>query len=199
MNLTNFVRRVPLINGSLSDAANADGLRAVMTNTRARLVVEVGSFLACGSTRVIGEQMRKVGGHMICVDTLCVNVAARGLGTVPHPHAFYSNLAQLGLGDTITVFRGTSAEAAAALEVQADFVYVDADHSEAGVWQDVRLWAPHVREGGVICGDDANLPSIPGVDAALNRLRQIVTVYTVGRFWWTPPLTAEQRAAIVQA
>lgn len=199
MNITNFIRQVPFIPGSLSDPSNADGLRAVMTNTRARLAVEVGSFLACGSTRVIGEHLQKVGGHLICVDTLSVNVAARGLGTVAHPQAFYSNLRHLGLADTVLVWRGTSEEAAGALDVKADFVYIDADHSEPGVWQDIKLWAPHVLDGGVLCGDDANLPHLPGVDAALNRLRKAVQVWTTGRFWWTPPLTEAMRAAIAQA
>lgn len=35
-----------------------------------------------------------------------------------------------------------------------DAVYIDADHSKAGVLADLRLWVPKVRRGGVIAGHD---------------------------------------------
>jgi len=35
-----------------------------------------------------------------------------------------------------------------------DFVYIDADHSYAGVISDIRLWWPKVKPGGMICGHD---------------------------------------------
>lgn len=199
MTPSDFVKLVPLINGSLSSPENTTGLHRVLNATEARLVVEVGSFLACGSTRVIGEWMREHGGNLICVDTLCVDVAARGLGTVSHPHAFYSNLAQLGLKDIVTVWRGTSAEAAAALQVQADVIYIDAGHSEADLLNDVRVWVKHLREGGRLCGDDANQPTLPGVDAALLKLQGAVPLYVEKRFWWTAPLTAQHREQIARA
>jgi cephalosporin hydroxylase len=33
-------------------------------------------------------------------------------------------------------------------------VYLDADHSKAGVLADLKLWMPKVRPGGVIAGHD---------------------------------------------
>jgi hypothetical protein len=55
----------------------------------------------------------------------------------------------------VQVHRATSIEAAAAFAPDSlDFVYLDGDHSYDGVRQDLALYAPRVREGGVLCGDD---------------------------------------------
>lgn len=35
-----------------------------------------------------------------------------------------------------------------------DFVFIDACHMYESVWQDIRLWAPKVRPGGLLCGHD---------------------------------------------
>ena len=43
-----------------------------------------------------------------------------------------------------------------------DFLYIDADHSAAGVLADLHAWVPHVRSGGLIAGDDYDHPRIPG-------------------------------------
>ncbi len=35
-----------------------------------------------------------------------------------------------------------------------DFVYIDGNHSEPYVTQDIEAWAPKVRSGGIVAGDD---------------------------------------------
>ncbi len=35
-----------------------------------------------------------------------------------------------------------------------DFVYIDANHSEPFVSQDIATWAPKVKSGGLVCGHD---------------------------------------------
>ena len=59
-----------------------------------------------------------------------------------------------------------------------DFVYIDADHTEASVYADICAWYPKVRVGGVLSGHDYS-PAIPttldnvvlkfGVIEAVNR------------------------------
>ena len=41
-----------------------------------------------------------------------------------------------------------------------DFVFIDALHNYAGCSQDIALWEPKVREGGMMCGHDINWPGI---------------------------------------
>jgi len=56
------------------------------------------------------------------------------------------------------VFRATSQDAASTTaDRSVDFVFIDADHSYDGVAEDIRLWAPKIREGGLLCGHDINM------------------------------------------
>lgn len=59
-----------------------------------------------------------------------------------------------------------------------DFVYLDADHSEAGLVADICAWFPKVREGGIIAGHDLDHRDFPGVRNAIERF--------FSRFGWQP-------------
>ena len=37
-----------------------------------------------------------------------------------------------------------------------DFVYIDGAHTYQDIWKDLALWAPKVKKGGVVIGDDWN-------------------------------------------
>ena len=54
--------------------------------------------------------------------------------------------------------RGSSAQAAQVLNVEMDFVLLDTDRTHASVFQDLNLWFPKLRNGGVIGGQLARLP-----------------------------------------
>lgn len=41
-----------------------------------------------------------------------------------------------------------------------DFVFLDGDHTEAGLSQDLRAWAPKVRDGGLVMGHDWSWPTV---------------------------------------
>lgn len=47
-----------------------------------------------------------------------------------------------------------------------DFAYIDANHTQAGVTDDLRAWAPKVAPGGLLCGHDYGL--IGGVTQAVD-------------------------------
>ena len=44
-----------------------------------------------------------------------------------------------------------------------DFIFIDADHSEEGVRNDIELWTPKVKKGGMIFGHDIDWPSVKKV------------------------------------
>lgn len=57
--------------------------------------------------------------------------------------------------DRVTFLRLTSAEAAPRFADRSlDFVYVDGNHQERYVRQDLALWWPKIRPGGVLAGHD---------------------------------------------
>ena len=63
----------------------------------------------------------------------------------------------------------TTHEAAARVEDRSlDFVFIDADHSEYAVNDDILQWRPKVRKGGWLGGHDYNT-DFPGVMRAVNR------------------------------
>lgn len=52
-----------------------------------------------------------------------------------------------------------------------DVLFVDAEHTEPGTLANVESWYPHLRQGSRIIFHD-DIQSLPGVQAAINRLRQ---------------------------
>ena len=54
-----------------------------------------------------------------------------------------------------------------------DFIYIDGDHSEEGVFADLQAWWPKLRAGGIMGMDDYN-PGYPGLLNAVKRFGQPV-------------------------
>ncbi len=55
-----------------------------------------------------------------------------------------------------------------------DFCFIDAQHDYDSVINDISLWLPKVRNGGLLCGHDYNKDKFPGcvkaVDSMFNRV-----------------------------
>ncbi len=54
-----------------------------------------------------------------------------------------------------------------------DLVFIDAEHSYEGVKQDIQLWSPLLRSGGILCGHDYHGEygaRYPGVKEAVDEL-----------------------------
>lgn len=58
-------------------------------------------------------------------------------------------------------------------------IFIDADHSEESVTQDIAAWLPKVASGGVIAGDDYH--GFPGVKAAVDKS---LSQFVVPGCWW---------------
>lgn len=68
------------------------------------------------------------------------------------------------------VIRAFSNNAAYIFEnYQLDFVYVDGNHSYEGVKEDLEVWYPKIKIGGLIFGDDWEGPSTYGVANAVDE------------------------------
>lgn len=72
-------------------------------------------------------------------------------------------------GDRYQHIRKLSKDAVNDIPAEVDFIYIDADHSYRGVWEDLCTWYPKVRIGGVIGGHDYAHPNHPGVKQAVDE------------------------------
>lgn len=60
--------------------------------------------------------------------------------------------------------RMTSIQASEYFEDESlDFVYIDAIHDYEHVKEDIKVWLPKVKKGGVLCGDDYKPKRFPGL------------------------------------
>lgn len=91
-------------------------------------------------------------------------------------------------GDRFRLVRELSRVAAAEMDGDLDYVYIDAVHTCAGVWDDLLAWAPLVVDGGVIGGHDYGHPDHPGVGLAVDEFcrRTSCELNEEGEgVWWT--------------
>ena len=139
---------------------------ALVEQHRPRIVVELGTHDGASAT-AMARVMAAWGGVIYCVDTWCgVPKPGRGLSPLRIFQCAH-NLRVAGVSPRVRLIPATTADAAESWGGPViDFLYVDADHSYAGVKQDLALWVPHVRPGGLIAGDDYDHPKYPGVNQA---------------------------------
>ncbi len=79
-----------------------------------------------------------------------------------------------GFGDRSEIWRETSVQAGARVTSGSlDFVYLDARHSYEGVMEDLQVWFPLVRRGGLMAGHDYNdgvfVEGVHGVRSAVDE------------------------------
>lgn len=98
---------------------------------------------------------------------------------------FLSNVIHEGLWEKIIPIRMDSLTAAQTLDVMADLIYIDATHEYNAALADCRAWYPHVKVGGILCGDDWAWGD-GGVGRAVIQFAQenYLIYHTNGWFWF---------------
>lgn len=82
----------------------------------------------------------------------------------------------------VQIMRMKSSEAAPLLpDLQIDFFHTDGNHEYPFVRQDIELWMPKVRAGGIISGDNFE---IPDVARAVRELVPNFKLAAFGRLWY---------------
>lgn len=77
--------------------------------------------------------------------------------------------------DRRTIIRKRSLEAVKDIaDKSVNFVFLDADHSEAGLMADISAWFPKVKSGGYICGHDYGNALFPDVKVVVSRVFGLV-------------------------
>jgi len=126
------------------------------------LVLEVGSWVGNGSTRVIVEAIRDVGGTLYCVDTW------RGSDNVKHHQryrehykdmfaVFRDNVRASRADEMVKPLVAPSTEASKRFrDGTFDLIFIDGNHAYSQAKQDILTWLPKVRFGGILCGHDCD-------------------------------------------
>lgn len=166
--------------------SNARTLGDCLKVKQPKIVIEIGSWLGL-SARFIAQNISE-DGKVYAVDTWKGSPEHRSDPRLPHLYQiFLSNIKQAGLTDKIIPIRMASLEAAEALNVVADLIYIDAGHDEESVYKDIIAWYPHLAAKGILCGDDWSWPSVSaGVKRAAKELNLKITAETY--FWELTPL-----------
>jgi len=117
------------------------------------MLCEVGSWRGQGSTQILARA-----GKLVCVDHWRGNDAAphhaqfRAVSD-PYQH-FLANTKQL----SVLPHKGSSRDWAPKFDDgYFDLIFIDADHRYAGVKDDILLWMPKVKPGGILAGHDCEM------------------------------------------
>lgn len=145
----------------------ADSLEHIPERTELPFVLNARNLLGTGVE--VGVQEGKFSVHLlkhwhgtrlICVDSWREQGDDyQDIANVPqqvHELYYRRTLARLlPFGDRTEVWRMTSAEAAGKIvDGSLDFVYLDARHDCESVLEDLHLWYPKIRPGGIFAGHD---------------------------------------------
>lgn len=174
-------------------------------------VVEVGVWKGASATKLATALKEQDSGVLVAVDTwlpvlnFWQNHKAYGRmkdlvfqhGYPDIFHTFTGNMLQLNLSEVVIPFPATSRVASDFFEskgIKAELIHIDAAHFYLDVVEDLELWWKHLREGGIMLGDDW-IKSWPGVVQAVREhaQRYNLTINTYHDKWWVQKLLKNEQ------
>jgi len=132
---------------------SCDLLYGLVRSLKPELCVEIGSARgqsACSIGLALKENRR---GKLLAIDPHC-RTDWNDYQSVDTFEVISRNLAVLKLTDWVEIIRRTSFEAAQDWTSPIDMIFIDGDHSYAGVKSDWDLFMPHVKQFGVVVFHD---------------------------------------------
>jgi predicted O-methyltransferase YrrM len=165
---------------------NGAQLEALIKIKRVETIIEVGSWL--GKSTMHMASCLPQHGKVYAVDHWMGSVEHQPGMSAWSPEVFMlyeyflSNVIQAGLAHKIIPIRMESLEAAKQLKVTADLIYIDAAHDTASVYADLVAWYPHVKKGGIFCGDDWTWPTVRKAVEIFAKERNL-HINAAGNFW----------------
>jgi predicted O-methyltransferase YrrM len=114
--------------------------------------VEIGTHMGV-SAAVIARALA-ANGRLFCVDPW----TRRGTMENPSWRVCRRELARQGVSAKVSILRGFSSDVGPALPGDADFMFIDGDHSWEGIENDWRLVKEKLAIGGIVCLHDTAIP-----------------------------------------
>jgi hypothetical protein len=158
------------------------------THPMIRTALEIGSWIGVGSTFHIGNLLKERGGKLYAVDTWLGSSTQQPGREHYEPflkemyQLFLSNMIHLELTDVVVPIRMRSLEAAKALNVTPDLIYIDGEHTYDAVYEDMTAWYPFVQKRGILCGDDWTWESVKKAVVRFAEDHQLKIAY-LDNFW----------------
>lgn len=115
---------------------------------RNSIAIEIGSYIGASSL-LIAKGLNN-NSKLICIDTWQNDAMTEG--NWDSYKVFLENT--VSVKNKITEIRKTSLDAGANFNEMIDFIFIDGDHSYEGVKQDVDIWFPKLKSGGIIVMHD---------------------------------------------
>ncbi len=135
--------------------------------------VEIGTHHGMFASRFLSTWP---GRHLVCIDpwqTALPDYPEMLWDRTPDMMIAMTNLAKFGADGRITVHRCVDSETVVRAIVEwcgpVDFAYIDGNHEYPFVKNDIALWWPHIRKGGILAGHDYFEPVMPGVVKAVDE------------------------------
>lgn len=164
---------------------NSSQIDEIMQERNIHNVIEIGAWLGM-STRYIASRL-PADGKLYTIDTWAGSTTEdlhKSDMRLPYLYQlFLSNVIHANLTNRIVPIRMHSLEAAQALNIQADMLYLDGSHETEDVYQDIIAWNKHLKPNGLLCGDDWSWGSVRlGVNKAAAELNR--NVRFDNNFWF---------------
>jgi predicted O-methyltransferase YrrM len=147
---------------------------------QSKRIAEIGSW--AGRSAVALAQHTP--GCVFSVDTWSASLTTR----TEHNADLFSKWMANTAGLPVVPVMMESARAArmfAAAGMTFDLIFLDGDHTEAYLREDIALWKPLLAEGGIFCGHDYNEPTWPDVKRVIDEV--IPKFRVLGRIWIEEP------------
>ena len=156
---------------------------------RPKVCVELGTWQGASAIPV-ALSIARWGGTLSCIDTWGGELNEDGGSQAGQTPLMLLSCArrmvEMGVGANVRLIPAMTGDAARYWDQPIDFLYIDADHSYEGVKADLEAWAPHVRKGGLILGDDYGSSIYPGVKKAWDEFEWEQDI-TLNRYQSMPP------------
>lgn len=135
-------------------------------------IVEIGSYKGKSTCHLAAGAQLTHGAHVTAVDAwdLLGNISGKhGYADPATKRAFHSQIARLGFGHHITAINAHSIDAARDWNgPPIGLLYIDGDHTQTGVEQDIEAWTPHLAPTATVAFDDYGTARNPGVKTAVD-------------------------------
>jgi predicted O-methyltransferase YrrM len=138
------------IEGWLSDAQGRVLMRLAAAATGRGAIVEIGSWKG-RSTVWLAAGAKLAGRRVYAIDR---HTDSREDPTANTFSEFLTNIERTGVADAVEPLVMSSTDAAARVPEAVELLFIDGDHSFAGVLSDAETWLPRVVEGGMVLFHD---------------------------------------------